>query len=152
MGPTKPAFPTQVLPEIRRADQTRIPGSNDPNLMKSSKVHPVDYDLKPNKTTVKQDQDSVDSAPTLLHDLTPSVITPTDPLKETQSPRFEGLVVTRHNKVHPLNTKGSDLQTTFTDESMSVSEREKRDLIELEASSNKKCAIELEDKSGTSSV
>lgn len=171
-GPSRPVFQSSLLPAIATPDQKLSARSHAPDKKKPSKVHPVDFDVNPNKETAvkpekpfnadrngsnKEDWDSAKSVPALVEDLT----SPINPMNKPQSPRPGGLVVSRHNKVHPLNTEGSsDVQTAFADESMSFYEQQWRDtpvdLIELEsadqANTDPKYAFDLEDKPGSSKV
>lgn len=152
MGPAKPVFQSPVLPAVNKPDPMKPPRANTPDIKKPSKVHPIDYDVKPSN------KKWADSVPELL-DNAASVITPTDPLKKPLSPRSEGSLVSRHNKVHPQKSSMSPgVQLVFTGESTSdyeVQHENKGDLIELKGSDktpSPKHQIGLDDQPGTSTV
>lgn len=153
MGPAKPVFQSPVLPAVNKPDPVKPPRSNTPDIKKPSKVHPIDYDVNPSN------KKWADSVPGILDEAT-SVITPTDPLKKPLSPRSEGLVVSRHNKVHPQKSSMSpDVQLVFTGASTSdyeMQQENKEELVELNGSDNKtpspKHRIGLDDQPGTSTV
>lgn len=152
MGPTKPVFQSPVLPAVNKPDPMKTPRANTPDIKKPSKVHPIDYDVKP---TNKKWADSV---PGILDEAT-SVITPTDSLKEPPSPRSEGSLVSCHNKVNPQKSSMSPgVQLVFTGESTSdyeVQHENKGDLIELKGydkTPSPKHQIGLDDQPGTSTV
>lgn len=153
MGPAKPVFQSPVLPAVNKPDLMKPSRANTPEIKKPSKVHPIDYDVNPSN------KKWADSVPGILDEAT-SVITPTDPLKKPLSPRSEGLVVSRHNKVHPQKPSMSpDVQLVFTGASTSdyeMQQENKEELIELNGSDNKtpspKHLIGLDDQPGTSTV
>lgn len=153
MGPAKPVFQSPVLPAVNKPDLMKPSRANTPEIKKPSKVHPIDYDVNPSN------KKWADSVPGILDEAT-SVITPTDPLKKPLSPRSEGLVVSRHNKVHPQKSSMSpDVQLVFTGASTSdyeMQQENKEELVELNGSDNKtpspKHLIGLDDQPGTSTV
>jgi hypothetical protein len=139
--PSRSGFQSS-LPALTKVDPKLYAKSNAPDLKKPSKVHPVDFDVNPNKETAALDP------------VNPLTADGEDPaLNRPQSPRSGGLVVSRHNKVHPLNAEGSlDVRAELADQEQLVP----GDLIELAnadlSNAKPKFAFDFKDKPGTSKV
>ena len=125
------AFQTSRLPAIGKSD------INAPNLIKPSKVHPIDFDGQQCKTI--EGKSSEDYVPLSAGDVA-SIVTTSIPMRRLASPLSEGLVVSRNNKVHPQKSeKSSTSQTALTDEEQS----ENQDLVELQCSDNPRIEISV---------
>ena len=116
------AFQTSRLPAIGKSD------INAPNLIKPSKVHPIDFDGQQRKTIEGKSLD--DSVPQSAGDVA-SIVTTSIPVRRLASPLSEGLVVSRNNKVHPQKSEKSfTSKTALTDQEQC----ENQDLVELQCS------------------
>ena len=117
-----PAFQTSRLPAIGKSD------INAPNLIKPSKVHPIEFDGQQRFTI--EGKSSEDSVSQSAGDVA-SIVTTSTPVKRMASPLPEGLVVSRNNKVHPQKSEKSFTSpTALTDEQQCGNP----DLVELQRS------------------
>ena len=109
-GPSKSVFQTSVLPAIGKTGSVTTSNSNGPDLIKPCKVHPIDFDPKESKRSDSKYSEvfnkpnnqmtSVEFVPGPAEHATP-VIDSTGPPMRLHGPRSEGLISSRHNKVHP---------------------------------------------------